>query len=195
MLGQYKNATGDYNLEKFWCPNSSPEDVRRDLFPTIDFCGVLPNQTEEYTHGTFLHELVLFPIVYDKKICPTFFAALCAGGSLVLYCGQGFMIFILCIFVLVGMSKRLIIPESDAQRRARAAGGMEDALKFPSPSANFREIKTLRAEMNKQADQMAVLRDALQDAGIATFPSETRRWTSGTKTSETYNIVSPVNTY
>ena len=87
FLSMYFNVTGDRKLERLWCPGWSPAELRATRYPNIEECvdsntlvrGYLNRAdllAEPVTEGSFLHDLLVWPLVYEQKNCPKLMSAL-----------------------------------------------------------------------------------------------------------------------
>lgn len=160
LLTIYKRNTGDTSLKNLWCKNSAPEDWRRDHFVTLDVCTAsaafaLQDRTHDVTDRsrpkTFLHENLLFPINYKRRVCPTYLSALVQGVTVTVYSSVMLLVLIMLFSVILGGSKKL----AWGARISSDTTITTTPFDLPSTTSNFREIVKLREAMTRVEAQLA----------------------------------------
>ena len=136
FMQMYHNITGDLKAERLWCHGWSPEDLG-PRFPNIEECAAVSGSgetdTKEGVHtGTFLHELFLFPIIYEQKNCPKLISALGVALSVVMYISIGLLIAVIACCALSGMAKPLRRVDSprDHWERGNPEPGFPDSFLY-----------------------------------------------------------------
>ena len=96
-----------------------------------------------------MSELYLYPILFEHKNCPNFVSAMGIALSASMWIAIGLFIIVLSFCVLLGRVKPV------GFREVEKLG----STFFPSPTANAREIITLRPEMAAMRSEMTALRE------------------------------------
>lgn len=130
----YRDITGDRDLKNFWCPAWSPEEQKREPWPTVKDCEENFGTLDRQARKTFRHDLFVFPIRFVHRICPTTMSAIVQGLTIAVYTSVGLMTLFMICGVCGGYSKKL----------SKTSGTLQRAMTFPTPIQNFRDIVELR---------------------------------------------------